>query len=208
MIICIKNFHRNDLANLTIRSIRHFIPDVRICVLCLCKENPYEYSGLSPLTIFPEDIFFSKTKYYGLGPSVANPCNNLFFSEGYNLIYQRLKNEKDKLLMICEDHFFTNGHTLAELYDSSFDVAYAPWAAGANGSILCVNLEEETTHKAFPIPEDRTTVEHVLRGWIDAHFKKSHRLSTRSELDYKNDGFYSNDYNEIKSAVDRLTNIE
>lgn len=193
------------MVNLTVGSILHFMPDADICALNLYKDSEADYDSQPKL--FTVKQFFRKSKYTNMGPSVGNTSNNLFFSEGYNYIADIFKDCDEKVLMIAEDHFFTNGKTLEELKNIEFDIAYAPWDSitnhGANGSILCVRPKRTF----FPIPEVREPVEGVFQKWIDSQSVTKHRLSTRAAIDYKDDGFYSNDENEIRSTLKRLAII-
>lgn len=212
MKVVIKNFFRNSIANLTIRSVRHFMPDAEFYSLNLYKKAANEYDSQPTLDVKAENIILHPSKYVDLGPSVGNKWNNLFFSEPYNLIYQHFKNSDEKILMIAEDHFFTNGLTLKELQEKDFDVAYAQWNGysagvlhthGVNGSILCVNPKRVAA--MFPISEEKTSVEHVLRAAIDKIEKsRQHALSTRYGADYKGDGFYSNTEEEISEALKKV----
>lgn len=205
MIIILKNFKRNEICNLTIKSIRHFLPDVQILVLCLYKNSFKEYEGLEKLDVPDECVFYRRSKYTDLGSSVANQYNNLFFSEGYNYIWEVFHDYNGKILLLAEDHFFSTGQTLKELVSLDFDLAYAPWGDGVNGSLLCFN-PYKISH-AYPIPEERTTVEHIFMNWINLNLSKNnivHRISTRNTLDYCGDGFYTNTASEIKQELLRI----
>lgn len=201
MIYALKNYYRNAVANLTIRSIRHFRPDAEIHVLCLQAPDK-SYEGQETLLVDASCVHYRPTKFFNMGASVANQANNVFFSEGFNILYDILKDRDDKVLLLAEDHFFTTGSTIAELEDTEFDVAYAPWNTGANGSILCVR----PTHMAslFPIPEIRANVEGVFGDWVKGTPNR-HPISTRNELDYRGDGYYANTYEEIEPAIRKLT---
>jgi hypothetical protein len=196
------------MVNLTARSIKHFLHDAEFNVLNLYKESVSEYDGQPPL--FTGNVYSRQSKYTGMGSSVGNLANNLFFSEGYNIIADLYKGCDQKILMICEDHFFTTGATLRELRDTEFDLAVAPWDSygihrnienrGVNGSLLCVR----PTKVSFPIPEKKEPVEGVMQGWFDEQKCKKHRLSTRDAIDYKGDGFYSNSAKEIEEALTKV----
>ncbi len=204
-----KNFFRNEIANLTIRSVRHFMPDAIFYSLNLYKNSYLDYDSQPPLDIPNSRIIHHPSKYVDLGPSVGNQWNNLFFSEAYNIIQRCFRNLDEKILILAEDHFFTNGKTLTELQIRDFDVAFAVWngydqghliSEGANGSMLCINPKK--TEAMFPISEEKTTVEHVLREAINKIDKKrQYQVSTRDGIDYKGDGFYSNSKEEIEQAL-------
>ncbi len=205
MKIVLKNFFRNNICNLTIASIQHFRPDADIYCLCQYKEKAVEYDGLEPLNLPFFKIFYAKSKYTNLGASVANKYNNLFFTEGYNQIFDFIQreheNKDEKILMLAEDHFFTNGNTLTELEGTDCDVAFAGWGSGANGSILYVN--PVNTKHLFPMPERHDSIEHTLMADFINRVPKErrHQLTTRNELDYRGDGLYSNNYDEIKAEM-------
>lgn len=199
MVFALKNFYRNSVANLTIRSILHFRPNAEIHVLCL--EAPGKsYEGQEPL--LTPHVHYRPTKFFNMGPSVANQANNVFFSEGYNLLFEILKDRDDKVLLLAEDHFFTTGATIEELERDEFDVAYAPWNTGANGSILAIRPTRVAAR--FPLSEDKVNVEGILGGWAKSS-PNVKVISTRVELDYRGDGYYANTYEEIEPAIRKLT---
>ncbi len=209
MKIFLKNFFRNNICNLTIASIRHFRPDADIYCLCQYKEKASEYDALEPLNLPLFKIFYRQSKYTNLGPSKANQYNNLFFTEGYNQIFDFVQkeheNKNESMLLLAEDHFFTTGNTLNELDNIDCDVAYGSWDAenssGANGSILY--FLPEVAKYFFPIHEQHTTIEKSLKDSFIRKFneKRAHRITTRNELNYGGDGKYSNDYEEIKGEL-------
>lgn len=204
MKVVIKNFLRNAAANLTIRSVKHFMSDAEIYAMSLYVKTPEEYRAQPALDVLKENQFFMPTKYFNLGPSVGNSVNNLFFSEPYNFIFKVFEHSNEKILMLAEDHFFTTGQTLKELAEQDFDVGYAKWDGsgdeGANGSMLCIVPSK--VGKMFPIPESRTTVEHVLLGAIkNVPIERRYSVSTRDAIDYKDDGFYTNSVMEIETAL-------
>lgn len=126
-LFVIKNYFRTDFVNLTVKSIRHFMPNAKIACLNLYKTNINEYKKHYFFQI--DEIFYRKSKYdsNGLGGS-CHPHNSLFFSEGYNYIYDRYKHlKKCKILVLGEDHFFTNGRTIKEFIDQDFDIASGIW---------------------------------------------------------------------------------
>ncbi len=183
------------------------MPDANIYCLCQYKEDISEYNNLSQAKVdLPlRNIFYAKSKYTNLGPSVANQYNNLFFTEGYNQIFEFLQKEEDNkdepILLLAEDHFFTKGTTLHELEGADCDLAYASWGSGANGSILYVRPDK--VRHLFPMPERHDSIEHTLKRDIIDKIPKDrlHQLTTRHETDYRGDGTYSNNYEEIKAEL-------
>lgn len=107
----------------------------------------------------------------------------------------------EKVLILAEDHFFLTGDTLRELNEKEFDIAYAPWDSisdkGANGSLLC--LRPNRIHSR--VPEVRQPIEGLLMRWIEGQNVVKHGLSTRNQLDYKGDGFYTNSVDEVRNAL-------
>ncbi len=53
------------------------------------------------------------------------------------------------------------------------------------------------------MPERYTTIEHTLAADLVNRVPKDrrHQLTTRNETDYKGDGTYSNNYDEIKAEL-------
>lgn len=204
MKFAIKNFYRNNIVNLTVKSIKYFVPDADIYCLNL-YHDACGYGHLELLDIPEENVLYKKTKYHGLGPAYGSKINNLFFSEGYNHIYEAFQDFDDKLLMLAEDHFFTTGETLKELIDKDFDVAYCGWDANTtmNGSLCCI-VPSLVSH-IFPVPERRDIVETTFKTDIVDKAKNPHLLSTRDGENYKGDGKYSNDYEEIKKYLARAS---
>ncbi len=202
MKVVFRNFYRNEMVNLTLKSVRRFMPNADVHVVSLFKNEASEY-GREPV-IEGVSHYYRPTRYHGMGSAVANDANGLFFTEGYNYIADIFKDCDEKVLMLAEDHFFTTGKTLKELQEKEFDVAYAPWDSetdkGANGSILCVRPKRAV----FPIPEMRRPIEGLLQRWIDAQSGTKHRLSTRAALDYKGDGFYTNDVAAVGFALKEI----
>lgn len=197
MKICLINFFRNRICNLTIASIKYFIKDADIYVvnrfLINSNKNKEKYNELEKLNIKEDHIFYDETKLENTGTSYYSSNNGALFSEGYNLAYEHFKDLDDKLLMLCEDHFFTNGSTLAELEKEDFIFAYAPTESEINGSILCINPIKMKNY--FPIPiVYGDTVERFFRNhFLTGETGKFHILSTRKVWDYCRDGFCVND---------------
>lgn len=197
----IKNFFRNDFVNLTAKSIRHFIPDAKIVCLNLYKKTMEEYKNQGFLEV--DEIFYQQSKYDSKGRGgVGNVENSLFWAEGFNLIYEKYKHLSSKVLILGEDHFFTNGKTIKEFIENDFDIAWAKWGCGGegvNGSILGVDLGKNTI---FPIPERVVDgCESVFRDDIMKKAKNPYCFSTRDGEDYKGDGIYTNDLEEIKKSL-------
>lgn len=198
-LFVIKNFFRNDFVNLTIKSIRHFIPDAKIACLNLYKNKIEEYAEYS--FINADEVFYKQTKYNSNGRGGAgNPQNSLFFFEGYNFIYEKYKYSNNKILMLAEDHFFTNGQTLDEFIKNNFDIAYAKWGDGANGSIIGIDLNKNKDF--FPILEiEEGGVEGLLKNQIINKSINPYCFTTRDSENYMNDGKYSNDIEEIRNIL-------
>lgn len=216
LTIVIKNFYRNKMVNLTSLSIKHFLPDVDIYCYTLYKQSMDEYNNQEPLHSFITE-FTGPTKYVS-GKDIhdhedasktsgyAHPHNGVFFTEGYNLMFEKFSDLDTKLLMLSEDHYFTTGETLKELIESDWDVAYADGdskdASKANGSIL--GLIPSKVKHLFPTPETfGVPVEYLIGGNILSKISpnKLHRLSTRNWIDYKGDGSYTNSSSIIEAHM-------
>lgn len=204
LIVVFKNFMRNRMVNLSAHSVKHFLPNAKIYCLTLYKKSMDEYAEQDPLDDHIEE-WTAQTKYdsgidihdhieQGKCSGYANWLNGCFFTEGYNLIYERFKEEPGKVLMLTEDHYFTTGQTLREVVDLDWDVCWAGWDGEsitmANASIL--GVKPLTTGRFFPMVEQPGMVEY----WIGQKFAqeirnaglKDHLFSTRRSTDYFGDG--------------------
>lgn len=195
------------MVNLSATSIRHFMPDAKIYCLSLYKKDYSDYADQEPLLPYIEE-FTAQTKYVGKNPiqdhvdttktnGYANPDNAKYFSEGYNLIYNKFKNRDTKVLILSEDHFFTNGKTLQELLDNEWHVAYASGYSGtrhANGSILGINPNK--LWHIFPLKElYNGTIEDSIGEQLISKVKRKSNLycmQNRKWIDYCGDGIYTN----------------
>lgn len=217
MIVAFKNFKRNRMVNLTATSIRHFLPDIKIYCITLYKQDyNAEYANQEPLHDYIEEVT-APTKYishidvhdsiqYGTTSGFANPCNGMYFCEGYNLIYSMFEGINEPVLILGEDHFFTSGQTLYELMAFDYDVAYGDWDSWpghlrANGSIICIVPSK--VKDIFPIPEVVGSIEDQVGAFVLQHIPEGrlHRLSTREALNYHNDGCYTNSSEEMISEM-------
>jgi hypothetical protein len=215
MIVAFKNFKRNRMVNLTATSIRHFLPDIKIYCITLYKQNyDTEYANQEPLHDYIEEIM-APTKYispidvhdstqYGATSGFANPCNGMYFCEGYNLIYSMFEGINEPVLILGEDHYFTKKTSLEEMLSTvgAWDVCYGDWDSWpghprANGSILCI-VPSKVSH-IFPIPEVMGSIEDQVGEFILKNIPgdRLHRLSTREALNYHGDGRYTNSSEEM-----------
>lgn len=214
MIIVYRNFFRNKMVNLSLKSIRHFLPTARVVCVSFYKESPNEYLDQEPLDESIEQYFF-KTAYVNKGgipdhidstktSGFQNPDNGKYFVEGYNAVYNIFKDTSEKVLMLSEDHFFTTNATLNELLISDYDVAYAPWdeSLDANGSILCIRFNE-LPPGIFPLPEANRSVEIYLKDTLITKVAPERRfkLFHRQHADYKGDGMYTNSSEQMKECL-------
>ncbi len=201
LLFVIKNFFRNDLVNLTAKSVRHFVPEAHIACLNLFKKSINEYRDQEFLNV--NEVFYKQSKYDSKGVGgQGNAQNSLFFSEGYNFIYEKYKDFDGKILMMAEDHFFTSGKTIEEFINKDFDIAYAKWGDGVNGSILGLDNRRPKIKSIFPLPERVAGgVEGVFKEDILDKAAQPHRFSTRDDSDYKGDGLYTNNAQEVRKAL-------
>lgn len=221
MIILFRNYFRSHMVNLTAISVRHFIPDCTVMCVSLYKHTENEYSKLEPLLPFINN-YFRKTKYVNdtgkpqdhvdseKTAGYAHPDNASYFSEGYNLAYEIVKDIDDKVLLLSEDHFFTTGKVLKELQENDFSLAYAPWdhpfaateQKDANASILCFNPKKVSS--CFPISEEGGQI--VELRIADALTSKIpdnelYKIKNRKQLNYFGDGMYTNSSQDIRNAL-------
>lgn len=205
MIVVIKNFKRNEASTLVAKSVKYFLPDVDIYLLNLYKDEiNLEYIEKE---LF-KDIFNYETKYV-LGPGEYSPNNGYYYSEAFNLIYEKFKNYNDKLLILDENHYFTNGSTLKEITENDFDIAWAYWCIDygeyVNASIFCMNPSKMIS---FPIPEIYMPIETLLKIYImekHNHLVK-YELKNRNCNNYFGDGYYTNDLDKMKSDMCHIIN--
>jgi hypothetical protein len=219
VIVAFRNFKRNRMINLTATSIRQFLPNIKIHCFTLYKQNISEYNEQEPLHNYIIE-HSSQTKYispidvhdssnYGTTSGFGNINNGMYFCEGYNLIIDYFKDINEPILILGEDHFFTNGETLNELVNSDYDVAYGDWDSWpghlrANGSILCINPNK--VKHLFPVLEVAGSIEDQLGEFLLKHIPQDrlHKLSTREALNYHNDGCYTNSSEEMISEMKKV----
>lgn len=202
MIIFFKNFRRTDRVLLSIQSVRHLFPTIEIYCLNLFLVDKNEYASYVNLfNEFNVKVFYDSKKYNFASSAVGSKDNGFYFTEGINKMYQ-LVSDKEKVLMLDEDSFFTTGTTIKFLLENNFDLAYGTWPSPdkkcdveINGSIIAFNCK--TTKPIFPIREAFEYIETILG--IEAYNKclslglKTLLIPTRQYLDYGNDGTHTND---------------
>lgn len=192
------------MVNLSARSIRHFLPDAAIHCVSLYKENYNEYDNQEPLLPFITSIT-ARTKYVNSNTAAvhdhidstktsgyAHPDNGLWFSEGYNIIFNIFKKYDEPILMLSEDHFFTTGEVLREITSNNYDIAYASGDrdTNANGSLLVINPQK--VNHLFPIPEERIAIESLLEKYLILRVNNRYSIRHRKWIDYCGDGIYTN----------------
>lgn len=195
-IIVFRNCLRYECLELSIKTAKMFVPESSIfCVDMHVDDYTQNMMNLIPLP--PSQIFPRKTKYVARNRNNVEswrPGNCLFFSEGYNVIYDIFKDYDGKLFACNEDQFFTNGNTINELKQNEFDFAWANWCwpdeNTVNGSIFCFNPSKCSA--LFPMPEDHTYVDKRLYQHIvetqHQHGLKLYKMLNRVGEDYKGDG--------------------
>ena len=220
MIVCFRNFFRNKMVNLSAKSVRHFLPEAEIYCFSLYKESESDYNSQEPLLDYITEFKF-KTKYInsvnsnqdgapGETSGYGHPDNGKYFTEGYNLIFNKFKDLNAKVLILAEDHFFTTGKVLSEIVNEDYDIAIASsWDEyGANGSILCINPSK--VKHAFPLPEtnpllgNNQCIERLLHLGLTVRIKEKrvYRFKNRKWIDYCGDGIYTNS---SKEMIEELT---
>lgn len=215
MIIFFRNFFRNKTLNLSIKSVRHFLPEADIRCVSFYELTEAEYSNQPPLEGINKH-YFCKTQVPNTTTKTpetdsrqatsgqGHAKNGAIFREGYNFIYSKVEDYTGKVLMLAEDVFFTTGETLKELEAKDFNVAYAIWNShsSANGSILCIN-PKEVAH-LFPLAgsNEPGPVEHMLSTLLIEKASKVHIISTHKNVNYK-DGKYTNNLKEIEECLQK-----
>jgi len=204
LIVCFRNFYRNKMVNLSAKSIKHFLPEASIYCVSLYKESYEEYDNQEPLDNYIYKIAV-QTKYVNKNPDAvhdhvdttktsgyAHPDNGLWFSEGYNIIYNIFKDYNEPVVMISEDHFFTSGAVLREIVENEYDIAYASGDrdVNANGSLLVINPQK--VNHLFPLPEVRLPIEALLEQHLVTQVSNRYSIKHRKWIDYCGDGIYTN----------------
>lgn len=205
MIVVYKNFFRNKMVNLSVQSIRKFVPASRVICLCLYKESPDEYLNQEPLHSSIE-VVYKQTQFVNTNNQIQdhidftktsgyqNIDNGKYFVEGYNYIYNMFSSSTEKILILSEDHFFTTGEVLNEVLVNDFDLAYAAWDSDtdANGSIICCRFSE--IKNIFPLMLPQEPIERFLEKSLVLKVdpKRRYRIYNRKHLNYFGDGLYTN----------------
>lgn len=224
--ICIKNFERNESSNLVAISVKHFIPNAKIYLFNFYDERKDINIEHLDQNLY-QDIINIPSKYVlgQLNSDCSNARNNgLYYTEYYNLVYKYFQNLNSKVLLLDDNHFFTNGNTLKEILDNDFDIAWTfysgvpPKLNGeyltlphkslkevycggyVNGSILCINPIK--LKNIFPLPEYREYIEIILtEKLINNNNLVKYQIKNRYDGDYFNDGIYTNDSKEMKHMM-------
>lgn len=211
MIVVFRNFFRNKMVNLTAKSIQHFIRGAEFHCVSFYKESPDEYKSQEPLLPHIKETLV-KTKFVS-GNDIQdhednsktsgfqNADNVKYFAEGYNHIIEMFKDTNEKVLILGEDHFFTTGMVLSELYFNDFNLAYAPWDSDddANASIIC--LRPAAVKHLFPIPEYGAPIERHLRDHLVSKTNNRYKIQRRKHINYFGDGKYTNSSAEMEREL-------
>lgn len=220
--VCIRNFFRNKMVNLTATSVKYFLPNAEISCISFYKKNPSEYDSQEQLHPYIQE-YRTQTRYVNPDPNAihdcidstktsgfASPYNGLYFTEGFNAVHRLYNNFDGKVLCLAEDHFFTTGATLKEIVVNDFLVAYGScgeiWgdSCQANASIICFN-PFKLSH-IFPIPEVvGTIVEHLIGEFFIKKVSSEHRYILENRKwhsgdkypNYCGDGLYTNSSEEM-----------
>lgn len=237
MIIYFRNYFKNKTLNLTVKSVRYFMPNAEINCVCFYDKDVSEYDNFEKISGV-DNIIYKKTSYPNdtnlpseMSPELSknqktsgsmSSRNLKIFTEGYNTIFNEIKNRDEKVLLLTEDHFFTNGETLKELFNSDFSLAYARFGKGVhtikqndrflpNACIICF-LPKKVEH-LFPLSLDAIKFDpkDPWAGAIEIHLKKTlidrvklnelHIISTRNHANYMGDGLLTNDYLDIENRL-------
>ena len=205
MIFCIKNFYKNKNCSLVAKSIKHFC-NHKIYLFNI-YFNDINHENLDK-TLF-EEIIDKKGKY-NFESGSGSKVNGFYFTEGINLIVDYFKHLNDKVVILDEDHYFSNGNTIKELETNNYDLAWAHWPSPSNhpedvaGNIISLN-PKNTTH-LFPLPEKMEYIETILREELlyKMENKKTYKIKNRNYVDYFNDGHFTNSAKEIEDSMIRV----
>lgn len=224
MTIFFKNYKRTDRTLLSIQSVKHFFPNIKICCLNLYDESAdeYLYNFEKELQLFKKlevKLFFEKKKWNFLKETSAkgSPNNGYYFTEGINKI-QSITKDEEKVLIIDEDSFFTNGKTIEFLLNSNFDFAWADWECienpltyehkpkmSINGSIIAINSKK--LNHLFPIVEKREYIEFLLGFELYEKCLNEElslvKIPTRLNQNFCGDGVWTNEIEVIKSELQK-----
>jgi len=204
MIIAFRNFKRNKMVNLTAKSIKHFMPEVRMYCFTFFKDKIDEQEALLPyITEYKIKTKYNSSKeiHDHVDPSktsgFANPDNGLYFCEGYNAIFDRFKNHSEKVIMLAEDHYTTTGKFLKELNENDWDVAFASgFSEESNVNASIIGIVPPKVKHIFPLPEtNKVPIETTLTKYLVKKIKnknKVYQLKSRNWIDYCGDGKYTN----------------
>jgi len=229
MIIYLRNYFRNKTLNLTVKSIRHFIPNADIRCLCFYDDHESEYNSFDIIENV-NHIFFQKTELKNdtnVNPETDNneitsgspgKRNLQIFTEGYNSIFEKVRGLNEKVLLLAEDHFFTTGETLKILTQSEYDLAYAQFGTGVrknknekgsyytNASIL--SFVHNKVEHLLPLPMSVSSangcggaIESHLRYCIIDNIENKLLIKTRHHYNYHGDVTLTNNYKTIEKMM-------
>lgn len=221
MKIVFKNYFRNKMVNLTKKSVKYFLPDSEFYAISLFKNDPSEYNDQE---LLDDDIknFYFQTKYVNSNNSItdhedttktsgyANRDCIKYYSEGLNIIHSIFKDHDELIMVLAEDHYFTNGQTIKEIKENTTTNIYfsAPrWGHdNFNASLLCINFLQLSS--LFPIVEygDSGGVEsHIVENFTNKISPENiYIIKNRLAENYMGDGRYTNSskdiYEDLKQA--------
>lgn len=185
------------MVNLSARSIKHFLPRADIHCITLFKEDYHsEYNEQEQLSDNIINII-AKTKHTNRGDNHSFSGNGSEYSEGYNIAYNIFKYHNEPVVLITEDHFFTNGSVLKEIVENRYDLAYAPGDrdTNASGSLLVIN-PQKVSH-LFPIPSNPIPVESLLEQHLITKVDNRYQIQNRKHMDYCGDGIHTNNVEDM-----------
>lgn len=224
MIVFYKNYKRTDRTLLSIQSVRHLFPDIDIRCLFLYDESADEYiyefeKEIELLKKLKVKLFFDKKKWnFSDRKAAGSSLNGYYFTEGINKI-QSITKDCEKVLILDEDSFFTNGLTIEFLLKNNFDLACCYWMAPPNmvsyterpmlemnGSILAINSKK--LNPIFPIVEKEEYIEILLGHELFGKVRSMEdsivlEIPTRYYDNYFGDGVHTNDIEVIKSELQK-----
>ena len=204
---------RSHMLNLTHKSIKHFVPNAKFFCWSFYDKTPAEYDSHEPLdpdientfvkTLYPNTTGLPTDNIWNTDPNFktsgyANFDNIKFFVEGFNLMFEKFKNIDEKVFMLGEDCYFTNGQVLKEIQENDFDLAYAPWEhiSGLDVNACFVCIKPANVKHCFPLDprQERPgiTIETKLGYDLVQKISKVYKIKNRKGRNYFGDGSYTN----------------
>jgi hypothetical protein len=218
MIYIIKNYYKDKDVVLTTKSIRYFDPTAHIILFDYTKERN---TFLSPK--LGNEVFYNNSEYphavnkiakYDLGPGYGSPVNGFYYSEFFNDVMGMFSYLDEKVILLDENHFFTNGNTIKELKENDWDLAYGTWWGPNSNDNLDVNasvigINPSKSKHLFPLPEMEQYIEFLLKDNLLKPcikdnlnvYQMKNRTYNSQGCNYHGDGIWTNSAEEMEKLM-------